>query len=104
MKRVVAAISTVSIVLAVVISGATAPVVEKELSHTEWVAKSLQEIEAIKVGSTHEQFWKVFTGDGGISYGRYVYRGCPYIKVDAEFKNMKLTKISKPYLQRRIED
>lgn len=88
--------------------------------HTEWIAKSLKEIESIKVGMTRVDLLKVFKEEGGIStrtWRRYAYRDCPYIKVDVEFEPVaepedklsqgpkdKIIKISKPFLERSIID
>ena len=89
-------------------------------THQEWIAKSLREIEAVKVGMTRADLAKVFTTEGGLStrtQQRFVYRECRYIKVDVEFeavgepKNQtllqpedKITKISKPFLEWSIID
>jgi hypothetical protein len=57
--------------------------------HTEWIAKSLREIESIKVGMMRADLLSVFNQEGGISTRtrrRYAYRDCPYIKVDVEFE------------------
>src|SRR5262249_5929727 len=88
--------------------------------HTAWIAKSLKEIENVKVGMTRDDLLKVFEEEGGIStrtWRRYVYRDCPYIKVDVEFEPVgetgnkmtesprdKITKISKPSLEWSIVD
>lgn len=88
--------------------------------NTKWVAKSLSEIESVKVGMTRADLLKVFKQEGGISnrvWQRYVYHECPFIKVDVEFEpvgdpgNMlnrspsdKIVKISKPFLERSISD
>lgn len=88
--------------------------------HTEWIAKSLKEIETVKVGMTRGDLMKVFTEEGGISTRtsrRYVYRECRYIKVDVEFEPVgetenklsqspgdKIIKISKPFLEWSIID
>ena len=88
--------------------------------HTEWVAKSLKEIERVKVGMTRGDLLKVFREEGGIStrvWRRYVYRGCPYIKVDVEFEPVgepenklsqdpedRIVKISRPFLEWAITD
>ena len=56
--------------------------------HTEWIAKIIKEMQAVKVGMTRADLLKVFTVEGGVSTGlrrTYVYRECPYIKVDVEF-------------------
>jgi len=46
-------------------------------------------MQKIKVGMTRADLLKVFTTEGGLSTGlnrTYVYRECPYIKVDVEFE------------------
>ena len=88
--------------------------------HSAWIAKSLKEIETIKADMTRADLLKVFTTEGGVSnriHRRYIYRKCPYIKVDVEFEAVgnpddKLTespsdqiiKISKPFLEWTIID
>ena len=88
--------------------------------HTEWIAKSLKEIETVKVGMTRSDLLKVFTEEGGLStrrWRRYVYRECHYIKVDVEFEPVgelenkvsqspkdKIIRISKPFLEWSIID
>jgi hypothetical protein len=90
--------------------------------HDEFVKKIekvLRDVGEIKVGMTRADVLKVFSTSGGISTGRsrtYVYRECPYIKVDVEFDtgNSKepahesatdrITKISRPYLEGGIID
>jgi hypothetical protein len=88
--------------------------------HTEWIAKSLKEIESVKAGMTRGDLLKVFKEEGGIStrkWQRYPYRDCPYIKVDVEFEPVgdlenkvsqspkdKIIKISKPFLEWSIMD
>ena len=83
--------------------------------HTQWIAKSLKEIEGVKVGMTRADLLRVFKEEGGIStrtWRRYVYHQCPYIKVDVEFEPIgesenkriqnpqdKIIKISKPFLE-----
>jgi hypothetical protein len=88
--------------------------------HTEWIAKSLKEIEGVKVGMTRLDLLRVFKEEGGIStrtWRRYAYRDCPYIKIDVEFEPVgepenkmnqspkdKIIKISKPFLEWSIID
>jgi|SRR5215216_3367036 len=88
--------------------------------HTEWIARSLKEIESVKVGMTRVDLLRVFKEEGGIStrtWRRYVYRDCSYIKVDVEFEPVgepenkvsqsprdKIIKISKPFLEWSIVD
>jgi hypothetical protein len=89
-------------------------------AHVEWVQKALLEMQAIKPGMTREELWKVFQEEGGLSTRttqRYVYRECPYFKVDVKLDAVgssedKLTKspqdkirsISTPFLEWSIED
>jgi hypothetical protein len=87
--------------------------------HTQWIAKSLKEIETVKAGMTRGDLLKVFEEEGGIStrtWRRYVYRECRYIKVDVDFEPVgepekpsqsprdKIIKISKPFLEWSIMD
>jgi hypothetical protein len=88
--------------------------------HTEWIAKSLKEIEGVKVGMTRLDLLRVFKEEGGLStrtQRRYVYRDCPYIKVEVEFEPVgepenklsqsprdKIIKISRPFLEWSIVD
>jgi len=56
---------------------------------TEWIVNSLKEMQTINVGMTRADLLKVFTTEGGVSTGlnrTYVYRECPYIKVDVKFE------------------
>jgi hypothetical protein len=69
------------------------------MSHTEWVGNTLKEIRTIKVGMKRKDLLKIFEPDGGLGSGRtFLYRNCPYIKVDVEFDRDTITKISTPYL------
>lgn len=108
-----------------VVSG-PAQVPQTSKTQTEWVASSLREIQKIKVGMTRADLLKVFTTEGGLSTGlrrTYVYRYCPYIKVDIEFDAVgrpardaegrvtliesdrdTIIKISKPYLEWSVID
>lgn len=57
--------------------------------HVQWVSKSLMEMNKIKVGMTRADLEKVFVVDGGIynrTHRTYVYRECPYFKVDFQFE------------------
>lgn len=86
--------------------------------HTEWIDACLKEIHTIKPGSTRRDLLVLFTTEGGIysrTWGHFVYRKCPYIKVDVEFKaadndvsrmdtNDVIARISRPYLERTIAD
>src|SRR5215469_1872651 len=83
--------------------------------HTKWIASALRSIEAIKVGMTRSELLKVFTTEGGLEFRNattsrrtYVYRLCPYIKVDVtlaisdpnqDLPTDKINQISRPYLE-----
>jgi hypothetical protein len=74
-------------------------------------------ISTIKPGMTRRDLFTVFTEEGGISTRRqksYVYKRCPYIKVEVEFSPAdtdanpdattenpedRIVKISRPYLE-----
>ena len=99
---------------------------QKSQKQTEWIVNSLKEMQKIKVGMTRADLLKVFTTEGGLSTGldrTYVYRECPYIKVDVEFEPVGrpardgegrvtlvetdedvIKKISKPYLDWSVLD
>jgi hypothetical protein len=94
--------------------------------HIDWVKNSLSKIQTIRVGMTRGQLLEVFTTEGGLSTGlqrTFVFRECPYIKVDVKFtavgrperdvegrvtleeSNLDIIKeISLPYLQWTIAD
>ena len=86
--------------------------------HTEWISESLKTIQTLKPGDTRQDLLKLFTTEGGLytrTQGHFVYRKCPYVKVDVEFKtadndidhmdpNDVIAKISKPYLEWTIAD
>ena len=94
--------------------------------HTEWVAESLREMETVRVGMTRAELLRVFATEGGLSTGlsrTYVYRECPYIKLDVEFEPVGrsardtegrvtlvesdedlISRISKPYLDWSVDD
>jgi hypothetical protein len=60
-----------------------------DLEHTQWVASVLRWTYDIKPRMTRKDLLRVYTTEGGLSTGTrrtYVLKGCPYIKVDVEFK------------------
>ena len=99
---------------------------QKQAERTKWVSDSLMEMRTIKVGMTRAQLLKVFTHEGGIYTAlqqTFVYRGCPYFKVDVKFtpvgrperdRDGRMTsvqdprdvikEISRPYLEFSIVD
>jgi len=85
---------------------------------TAWVAECLKQTADIKPGMTRKQLLEVYTTEGGLStrlWRRYVWRHCPYIKVDVKFKPLDeqlllehpadiIVSISKPYLEWTVAD
>ncbi|RYG75022.1 hypothetical protein EON80_02025 [bacterium] len=117
------AIGVVVLTMAGFLSQTAIPAPKAQLSREakmEWIAHSLREMQTIKPGMTGKQLLKVFTVEGGVQQippTRYVYRDCPMIKVDIEWKNVHqprptqthkktfvISKISKPYLEGSIVD
>jgi hypothetical protein len=86
--------------------------------HTRWITASLREMQTIKVGMSRGELLKIFMKEGGLStpqQRRYMYRDCPYIKVDVEFASTeegqrverpedRIIRISKPFLEFGIYD
>jgi hypothetical protein len=77
--------------------------------HFQWLLKSLDSIQTMKVGMTRRELLTLFREDGGVQFVpiRYVYKQCPVIKVDVAFtandagdrSNDRIKSISKPYLE-----
>jgi hypothetical protein len=84
--------------------------------HTAWIASALNAMQTIKIGTTRSELMKVFTTEGGLSttsQRTYVYRQCPYIKVDVKFAASsrdeelptdKILELSRPYLAWSVMD
>lgn len=88
--------------------------------HTEWIASALRSIQTVKVGMTRSELMKVFTTEGGLEFKSattsqktFVYRKCPYIKVDVklaisnpeeDLPTDRITEISRPYLAWSVMD
>jgi len=105
---------------------ARAKMPDEAARHTAWIEASLRRMQTVRPGMTRGELLKVFTTEGGLSTGvrrTYVYRDCPYIKVDVEFRPVGrperdregritleedprdvITRISQPYLQWSILD
>jgi hypothetical protein len=61
---------------------------DRDAELTRRISDAILETSTIKVGMTRGDLMRVFTIEGGIStrsQRTYVYRRCPYIKVDVEF-------------------
>lgn len=88
--------------------------------HTAWIASALRSIQTVKVGMTRSELMRVFTTEGGLEFKNatssrktYVYRECPYIKVDVklaisnpdeDLPTDRITEISRPYLAWSVMD
>jgi hypothetical protein len=88
-----------------------------EHEHTQWIDHVMRSIATIKPGMTRGDLPRVFTEEGGVSTRtrrRYVYKHCPYIKVDIDFfpsddmrdesLDDKIITISRPFLEYSIMD
>jgi hypothetical protein len=97
--------------------------VQTDQEHTRWIDHVMRSIATIKPGMTRKELFGVLAEEGGLStrtQRRYVYKHCPYIKVDVEFSPVdeigtgqdatsenpddKIVKISRPYLEYSITD
>jgi hypothetical protein len=88
--------------------------------HTAWVAASLRTMQTIKPSMTRADVLKVFKTERGLSnrlQRTYVFRDCPFMKVDVRFKPVGHEKdvlredpsdiiitISRPYLDWSVMD
>jgi len=94
-------------------------IAKEEQNHYVWLGDRLEEAHSIRVGMTRADLLKVFEVDGGLlQLKRYVLRSCDMIKVDVEFEfprgtspahlppdaELKISAISKPYLELAIKD
>jgi hypothetical protein len=93
---------------------------DRSTERIAWVTASLREMQTIKPGMTRADLLKVFKEEGGLSTRtarRYVYRDCPYFKVDVKFDPVgtpsgkldetpqdRITHISQPLLEWSIMD
>ena len=82
------------------------------------IANVLKQCKSIQPGMTRSDLSNIFSTEGGLStvtHRTYVYRDCPYIKVDVDFAPSApkqdvekatdiVTKISKPYLDWSVAD
>ena len=91
--------------------------------HAAWIDHVMHSIAAIHPGMTRKDLLRIFAEEGGLStrsQRTYVYKHCPYIKVQVEFSPAddlsgnhdptaenpaeKIVKISKPFLEYSIMD
>jgi hypothetical protein len=81
---------------------------------TKWIAKVLRQIDSIHAGMTRRDLQSTFTTEGGIStrtQQTFVYKDCPYIKVNVVFSvtgateaGDRIVSISQPYLALAVTD
>jgi hypothetical protein len=58
---------------------------------TRQISEAIRDMSMIQVGMQRRDLLRVFTVEGGVSsrlQRTYVYRRCPYIKVDIEFEEV----------------
>ncbi len=88
--------------------------------HAQWIDSVMRSIATIKTGATRKDLLGVFAEEGGLSTRTrrtFVYKHCPYIKVDVKFVAVgnendgstekpedKVSTISRPYLAYSIMD
>jgi hypothetical protein len=93
---------------------------EIDLEHTKWLDSVMRSILTVKPGATRKDLLRVFAEEGGLStrtHRTYVYKRCPYIKVDVEFVPVgnedngftempedRIGALSRPYLQYSVMD
>jgi hypothetical protein len=96
------------------------PTPQQPEGHSDWVLKSMKQMESVKVGMTRSDLQRVFKEGAGLSTRQqrtYVYRGCPYFKVDVKFQAIgvleegveespddQIVELSKPFLNYRVAD
>jgi hypothetical protein len=94
--------------------------IEYDKDLTQKIQKIIEDANMIKPGMKRADLLEIFAEEGGIStrtWRRCAYRGCPYIKVDVEFKPVGnegdkldqnpediIIKISQPFLELSIMD
>jgi hypothetical protein len=115
MDRIVGVVLLCVTRLTVVQTSHAEPKADIDQEHTQWIENALRSMQRIKVGDTRSELVKIFTTEGGLSnpsQRTYVYRHCPYIKIDVKFaptsdKELptdKVVNISRPYLDWSIAD
>lgn len=94
---------------------------EFDQERTKWLAKVMGQIAAIKPGMYRKDLATLFRADGGLTFfgqsSRFVYKECPLIKINVEFKRPAekappkwddpddvIESISKPYLEYPFAD
>ena len=89
-------------------------------AHQQWLEERYKEATSIKTGMSRADLLKLFDEDGGlqsIPAGRYVLKSCQLIQIEVKFnsqygvdyqpmpdRDLKITNVSKPYLERMAID
>ena len=88
-------------------------------AHAQWLEARYREASSITEGMTVADLQKLFMEDGGIQLPhirRYILKSCTWIKIDVELDiphdkqfpplgtNIKIKKVSKPYLENMFSD
>jgi hypothetical protein len=121
--RLIVAVAAILVALSASFSAhGKPPAATPDKGHTAWVEKCLKDFESVKAGMTRHDVDAKWTMDGGIqgvSPVRYAHPACPYFKIDVEFdfkknaadqnraitgKDDKVTRVSKPYIERPFLD
>jgi hypothetical protein len=100
--------------------GGPSAAVKADKEHTEWIESVLRSVDAIQPGMTRKELSSMFIEQGGGLWSRsqraYVFRPCPYIKIDVKFASFpkggpfdeqpddKIVEVSRPYLQYFVSD
>lgn len=93
------------------------PDLKIDREHTQSIDHVMRSIATLKPGMTRRDLLRVLTTEGGIftrKKQRYVYRHCPYIKVEVDFSPLdaaqepnpddQVLKITQPFLEYSIMD
>jgi hypothetical protein len=87
-----------------------------DVEYGRWIEQVMTKISSVKPGMTRQSLSQFFREDGGLQFPaqtRYVYKRCPYVKIDVEFSvdaghtfnaDDKIVKISRPYLEYPFSD
>jgi hypothetical protein len=122
--RVTAAVALAAFCLLIRPARSTAQVkvfTQEEGKHYAWLGDRLTEAYSVQVGMSRADLLKVFDVDGGLQRippERYILRSCDMIKVKVQFElpkgtsrdklppdiELKISAISKPYLERPIPE
>lgn len=120
--RLTIAVAVILVVSAALYSAHGKPPRTPDRDHTAWVEKCLEDFNSVKKGATRHEVDAKFAMDGGlqgVSPVRYTHPACQYFKIDVEFdyktnaadqnraiqgKDDKVTRMSKPYVERPFLD